>query len=59
MIKYKQQIISDIVYIFRRDDVKPLLDFILFGTEEKYEEFWKKEMEAHEFIKHELSKSTD
>ena len=59
MIKYKSQIIGDINYIFRSDDVKPLLDFILFGTKETYEDFWKKEIEAHEFIKHELSKSTD
>jgi len=59
MIENKDQIIADINYIFRRDDVKPLLDFILYGTEETYEDFLEKEMETHEFIKDELSKSTE
>ena len=48
-------------YIFKEDDInlKPTIDFIVSGTEETYEEFCKEQMETHEFIRDELSKSTE
>jgi hypothetical protein len=48
-------------YIFKEDDInlKPTIDFIISGTEETYEEFCKEQMETHEFIRDELSKSTE
>ena len=47
--------------IFKEDDInlKPTIDFIVSGTEETYEEFCKEQMETHEFISDELSKSTE
>lgn len=60
-IEKKEYILSILNYMFKGDDNKftDTIDFILFGTEETYEEFWKKQMETHEFISDEVSKSTE
>ena len=62
IVEYKLYIINFLSsYIFKEDDIKlkPTIDFIFSGTEETYEEFWKEQMETHEFISDELSKSTE
>jgi hypothetical protein len=62
ILKNKIDIIYFLTYsIFKKDDInlKPTIDFIVFGTEETYEEFCKEQMETHEFISDELSKSTE
>ena len=59
--KKKPYILSVLTNMFKGDDnkLKPTIDFILFGTNETYKDFWKKELETHEFINDELSKSTE
>lgn len=62
IVKNKIDIIYFLTYsIFKEDDInlKPTIDFIVFGTEETYEEFCKEQIETHEFISDELSKSTE
>jgi hypothetical protein len=62
IVEYKPYIINFLSsYIFKKDDIKlkPTIEFIVSGTEETYEEFWKEQMETHEFISDELSKSTE
>jgi hypothetical protein len=62
IVKEKLGVIHFLTFsIFKEDDInlKPTIDFIVSGTEETYEEFCKEQMETHEFIRDELSKSTE
>lgn len=62
IVKYKRAIIYILTFfIFKEDDnnLKPTIDFIVSGTEETYEDFCKEQIDTHEYIIHELSKSTE
>lgn len=58
--KDKEYIIDTLKYIFTINyNNKDTIDFILYGTQKRYRPFYKKEIETHELVNYELSKSTE
>ena len=58
-IRYKFEVINLLNHMFNDKSIKPTLDFILYGSEETYKEFCDKEIETHELLNRELSKSPE
>ena len=60
LIKDKKHIIDTLKYIFMISyDIEATIDFIRYGSDEAYKAFYEKEIETHELVNYELSKSTE
>ena len=60
LIKDKKYIIDTLKYIFMISyDIEATIDFIRYGSDEAYKAFYEKEIETHELVNYELSKSTE
>lgn len=60
LIKDKKYIIDTLNYVFMISySSKATIDFIRYGSDETYKAFYEKEIETHELVNYELSKSTE
>jgi hypothetical protein len=60
LIKDKKYIIDTLKYIFMNSyNSKATIDFIRYGSDEAYKAFYEKEIETHELVNYELSKSPE
>jgi hypothetical protein len=58
--KDKKYIIDTLKNIFTNNyDTQATIDFIRYGSDETYKSFYEKEIETHELVNYELSKSTE